>query len=452
MAGSARHRAFFHVFPDRRVPDRYEATLREVFPDFAPGNFSFVPELDGWVWTTFHDFQWDLNYANPDVLAAMLDTMLFLSNRGVEILRLDAAPFIWKRMGTDCENEPEAHRILQALRALVRIGAPAVAFKAEAIVPPEQLVQYLGGHDVFEPECDLAYNNQLMVMSWSSLAARDARLMTLALQRLRPAPAPTAWVTYVRCHDDIGWAVSDGDAAAVGLNGFAHRRFLNDFYSGTFDGSFGAGATFQENPATGDARIAGTAAALCGIERARADGDADAIERGVRRLTLLYSIAFSYSGIPLVYMGDEIALGNDYSYVDDPATRGDVRWMNRPWMDWVAAERRHDPATVEGRVFAAFRALVDARRRLMVLRAGGDVRPRWTDAPSVLAYQRLHPRSRPFLALTNFADDEATCDAGILGATGLVGCDTVCSSDGPLVVRDGRIHLPGLGFVWLLAT
>jgi amylosucrase len=452
MAGSARHRRFFHVFPDRTEPDRYEATLREVFPDFAPGNFSFVPELNGWVWTTFHDFQWDLNYANPDVLAAMLDTMLFLANRGVEILRLDAAPFIWKRMGTDCENQPEAHRILQALRALVRIGAPAVAFKAEAIVAPEQLVQYLGAHDVFEPECDLAYNNQLMVMSWSSLAARDASLMTVALQRLRPAPPSTAWVTYVRCHDDIGWAVSDEDAVAVGLNGFAHRRFLNEFYSGVFPGSYALGATFQENPATGDARIAGTAAALCGIELARASADADELERGIRRLVLLYSIAFSYGGIPLVYMGDEIALGNDHSYVDDPATSGDVRWINRPVMDWDAAGRRKDPTTVEGRVFDALASLVDARRRLMALRGGGDVRLRWTDAPAVLAYQRHHARSRTFLALVNFADHPVMCDAGILATTAMTRFETVCSSDGPLRVHDGRIHLPGLAFAWLLAS
>jgi len=230
MAGDPEHRDFYLVFGDRELPDAYERTLPEVFPDHAPGSFTFVPEMGGWVWTTFHDYQWDLNYANPRVFAAMLH----LANQGVDILRLDAVPFTWKRMGTNCQNQPEAHLLLQAFHGLVRLAAPAVAFKAEAIVAPEQLVQYLGAHDRFRPECDLAYNNQLMVMLWSSLAAKDARLATAALQRLRPPPATTGWCTYVRGHDDIGWAVSDADAAAVGWNAFAHQRFSTTSSAGAF--------------------------------------------------------------------------------------------------------------------------------------------------------------------------------------------------------------------------
>ena len=270
-AGDPEHRDFYLVFPDRTLPDAYERTLPEVFPDTAPGSFTRVPELGGWVWTTFHDYQWDLDYTNPAVFTAMLRTMLDLANHGVDVLRLDAVPFLWKRMGTDCQNQPEAHLLVQAYRGLTRLAAPGVLFKAEAIVAPDMLVQYLGAHDRYRPECDLAYHNQLMVLLWSSLATRDARLAARALSRLRPAPATTGWVTYLRCHDDIGWAVADSDAAAVGWNGFDHRRFLADFYAGRYPGSFARGAVFQENEATGDARTSGMAAALCGIAQPAGD-------------------------------------------------------------------------------------------------------------------------------------------------------------------------------------
>ncbi|MDQ1642428.1 MAG: amylosucrase, partial [Actinomycetota bacterium] len=295
-AGDPAYRAFYRIFPDRTEPDRYEATLPEVFPDNSPGSFSHVEGV-GWVWTTFNSFQWDLDWSNPDVFRAMLDTMLSLANHGVDVLRLDAAPFLWKRVGTDCQNQPEVHLLLQALRALVSIAAPGVAFKAEAIVAPEQLVQYLGADDRFRPECDLAYHNQLMVMLWSSLATRDVRLARTSLARMRPAPPSTAWVTYLRCHDDIGWAVSDDNARASGLDPHAHRAFLSDFYAGIHPGSFARGAVFQSNPRTGDRRISGSAASLSGLEAALAAGDAAEVDLSLRRLLMLYSVVYSYGGV-----------------------------------------------------------------------------------------------------------------------------------------------------------
>ena len=220
------------------------------------------------MWTSFHEYQWDLNYANPAVFRAMLGTMLALANRGIDVLRLDAVPFLWKRMGTDCQNQPEAHLLLQAFRALTRLAAPGLVLKAEAIVSPEMLAPYLGGHDRFRPECDLAYDNQLMVMLWSSLATRDVRLAEQALSYRRTAPPPTSWVTYVRCHDDIGWAVWTptprprvSTASPPALPGRLLRRAL-------FPGRSAAARCFQDNPATGDARTSGMAASLCGIEAA----------------------------------------------------------------------------------------------------------------------------------------------------------------------------------------
>jgi amylosucrase len=453
LAGDPTYRAFYRLFPDRTLPDAYEETLREVFPDWAPGNFTWIPELDSWVWTTFREYQWDLDYTNPAVFGAMLETMLFLANRGVEVLRLDAVPFLWKKLGTDSENQLEAHLLLQAFRALVRIAAPATIFKAEAIVAPAELTKYLGAHgDRRRSETQIAYNNQLMVLLWSALAERRSTLITSALQRLAPSPSGTAWATYVRCHDDIGWAVSDEDAAALGINGFAHRRFLNDFFSGRFYESFARGELFQENPATGDARISGTAAALAGVEDALERGDERALDLAIRRLLLLYGIAFSFGGVPLLYMGDELALPNDRSFLADPEKADDNRWLHRPAMDWEAAERRHDPATVEGRVFAGMRRLVEARRSLPVLHAEAPAEALWTDDEGVFAYARRDLAGRRFLGLANFDRIARSVDAELLGRAGLAAPRDALNELGTVLVGGGRIHVPPLTGAWLVET
>ena len=442
-AGDAHHRAFYRVFPDRQQPDAYERTLREVFPEWAPGNFTWDEEMSAWVWTTFHSFQWDLDWSNPDVLLAMAGNLLFLANCGVEVVRLDAVPFMWKQLGTSCENLPECHQLLRALRALVAIAAPATIFKAEAIVAPDDLVQYLGAGDPPRRECDLAYNNQLMVMLWSSLAARDARLMANALRRMERQPLGTSWVTYVRCHDDIGWAVMDEDAATVGSSGVGHRSFLSAFYAGAYHGSYARGALFQVNPATGDSRISGTAASLCGIEAAIADNDLDALDRAIERLRLLSSVAFAMGGTPLVYMGDELGLRNDHEWESDSQRASDNRWMHRPPMDWVAAGRRHDITTVEGRIFTRFTRLVAARRRLADLDAGRSTSI--IDAPDPALF--LLRRGGDFAAVANFAGDERQL---ALGPVGLSQWRAVEASPG--AVADGmELVLPTDGYAWLVS-
>jgi amylosucrase len=447
QAGDPACREMYLIYPDRTAPDVYEATLPEVFPDTAPGSFTEVPGL-GWVWTTFHDYQWDLNYANPVVFRQMLATMLTLANRGVDVLRLDAVPFLWKRPGTDCQNQPEAHLLLQAFRALTRLAAPGLVLKAEAIVGPEMLVQYLGAHDRYQPECDLAYDNQLMVMLWSTLASRDVRLAEHALSRRRAAPAPTAWVSYLRCHDDIGWAVSDADAAAAGLGGFEHRRFLSEFFAGRFPGSFARGALFQENPLTGDVRISGMAASLCGIESAVADGDEAELTLGLRRLESMYAVVFSFGGIPLIYMGDELAMPNDPGWAEDPAQAHDNRWMHRPPMDWDLAARRGDPSSVEGRAFRALQGLARARQQLLALRSGGTTEILPTGNRSVLAYRRVHPRSAPFLSLTNFSDFSQLVDAEIVARAGLTR-PRLAHGSTPVDPGASRIELEPWSFAWL---
>jgi len=381
------------------------------------------------------------------VFAAVLETILWLAGRGIEIFRLDAVPFMGKRLGTTCMNQPEVHDIVQALHALTKLAAPAVVFKAEAIVAPDDLVAYLGAHHRYRPECELAYHNQLMVMLWSSLATKDARLAVQSLRRLRPIPSETSWATYIRCHDDIGWAVGDVDAHAVGFDPFAHRDFLNAFYSGRFPLTYARGALFGENPQSGDARISGTAAALCGISEARERRDDAALDAGIRRLVLLHAVTLGWGGVPLLYMGDELAQDNDTTYLDDPALAADNRWMHRPYFDDGAAARRHDPATVEGRVFGWFRALVRTRAGLPALHAAGESAVLQPDSPHVLAWRRRHPRSGHFVGLVNFSEKPAGVDVRLVAGLGVL--DTVLASDGPPRVEDGRLWLPGLSFVWL---
>jgi amylosucrase len=448
LAGDPAYRDFYLFFPDRSEPAEYERTLPQVFPDLAPGSFTQLSS-GSWVWTTFHEFQWDLNWANPAVFRAMLGVLLSLANRGVDVVRLDAAPFLWKRLGTDGQNQPEAHRILQALRALTRVAAPGLVLKAEAIVGPDQLVPYLGGHEPYRPECDLAYDNQLMVMLWSSLATRDARLAAHALGRRAPKPAMTGWVTYVRCHDDIGWAISDEDGRAVGLDPFTHRRFLADFFAGRHPGSFSSGQDFQFNPVTGDARTSGATASLAGLDTALTGGTPSEVAAALDRVVLLYAVAYSFGGIPLVYMGDEIALRNDDGWDADPAHADDNRWLHRPRMDWAAADRGTDTGTVEGHVFGALSALGAARRSTESLRSDADTEILEVDNPHVLAFRRKHPRATPVLVLANFSDHAETVGVHVLHLAGLVDTRLAEPMAGRLALEQGRLRLEPWGFAWV---
>ena len=387
-AGDPRYRDYFHVYPDRRIPDQYERTLPEVFPAFAPGNFTWDDQLQGWVWTTFNEWQWDLNWSNPDVFVEFIDIIGFLANQGADCVRLDAIAFTWKRMGTNCQNQPEVHALTQALRAAARIMAPSLIFKAEAIVGPQDVVAYLGQGTHAGKVSDLAYHNSLMVQIWSALASRDGRLLATALDRFAPIPVTTAWATYLRCHDDIGWAIDDADASDVGWNGYDHRSFLADFYAGEHAGSFARGMHFQSNPETGDRRTSGSAASLIGIEAAMAANDDSALDTAVDRLLCAYAMVFGFGGLPLLYMGDELGLLNDHSYLADPEKAADNRWVHRPAMDWTSAEDH--AGGIPGRVFHAISALIRARKGLPALHASVTTEAFAADDPAVLVFRRRH--------------------------------------------------------------
>lgn len=367
--GDSFYRRYFHMFADRELPDAYERTLPEVFPDFAPGNFTFDEESYSWVWTTFNSWQWDLNWHNPEVFYEFADLILWLANLGVECLRLDAIAFLFKRMGTNCQNQPEVHSITQALRAIAKIAAPALIFKAEAIVGPADLAPYLGVGKHAGKVSDLAYQNSLMVQIWSALAAKDTRLFTAAMNRFPAKPPSTVWGTYLRCHDDIGWAIDDADAASVGLQGFEHRKFLAEYYAGLYPMSDARGLVFQENLETGDRRISGSAASLIGIESAVTNGDEGQLDLAIRRYLLAYHLVLGYGGLPLLYMGDELALLNYYDFVDNPQHADDNRWVHRPPMPWDQAARRHEPGTLEHRVWHGLRHAIGVRSSLPAMDA-----------------------------------------------------------------------------------
>jgi amylosucrase len=447
--GDADKRAYYITYPDRTEPDLWEQSLPEVFPEIAPGNFTFSEELNAWVWTTFNDYQWDLNYANPAVLSEMLDAILFLANAGVDVLRLDAVAFTWKRRGTNCQNQPEAHLIAQILRSFTQLGAPGVLLKAEAIVGPRELTGYLGAHGAHgeRAECQLAYHNQLMVMIWSGLASRDAILLSTAMRRLSPTPAGAGWATYVRCHDDIGWAVDDSDAAAAGINGGLHRAFLASFYRGDFEGSFAEGASFSVNEETGDERTCGSTASLAGLSRAIRSADVAGVSLAVKRITLAYGLAASF-GMPLLYMGDEVGLCNDLNYVNVPAHADDSRWMQRPLMDWDAVARSNDPDTIEFQIRSSLMHLFRARAQTGALVQGGDSWIVESGDPRVFAFGRYHPREGRLLGVANMSEVEVDVSPEMFAGVGLSSTATNVLHTPGVGVWDGRLHLPALTLAW----
>ncbi len=444
-AGDPFYEGFYRLYDDATIPLQFEETLLEVFPDQAPGNFTWDAEMGKWVWTTFNSFQWDLNWENPEVFLAILAVILDLANAGAEVLRLDAVAFMWKRMGTICQNEPEVHDILQALNQAASVAAPATIFKAEAIVGPRELVPYLGAGRHTGKVCNLAYHNSLMVQFWSALASARTDLMTHTLRHHFPERFTGAeWATYIRCHDDIGWAITEGDAEAVGVTGPGHRKFLADFYAGRFPRSFARGADFQVNAATGDARTNGTLASLAGLEAA---ATAEEIELAIARILLGHSLIAAFGGVPLIYMGDEIGLLNDRTYRDDPHLAGDGRWMHRPAMDWNVADGAEAADTPAGRIWRGTRRVLRVRAQTPAL--AGNVASRILET----GHDKLFCLERPGLdarvvALLNMTDKLQQIEARRVGldAAALPPDLLTCS---PPAQEGDRIRLPPYASLWI---
>lgn len=441
---------YYLLYDDRTLPDAYERTLWETFPDTSPGNFTFNDTLQKWVWTTFNSHQWDLNWANPQVFLEIAEIMFFLANKGVDVLRLDAVAFMWKRMGTLCQSEPEVHMILQALRAACRVVCPAVIHLEEAIVGPQDMLPYLGRGVHDGKEGNLAYHNSLMVQFWSALAARDTALMTHVMGTHFPEVLNNAtYATYIRCHDDIGWAITEEDAEAVGVTGPGHRAFLSDFYEGIFPGSFARGALFGVNEKTGDKRMSGSFASLAGLERALDEGDAAGVDRAVARINLGHTLIAGYGGIPLIYMGDEIAMLNDYGYRDDTDHAHDSRWLHRPKMDWDVVDRvrQGDDGSPEARVWHGLKHVLDRRKATPELHGGHPVRVPVAPVKGVFALLHDAPTG-PLLCLFNFTEDTVFIPGEWALGEGVEALQDALT-DRPAQMDNGNLMLLSYGSLWL---
>ena len=435
---------YYRMYPDREMPDRFEKTINPVFPDEHPGCFTYRNGMRKWVWTTFHNYQWDLNYENPAVFNAMAGEMLFLANIGVEILRLDAVAFTWKKEGTSCENLPQAHTLIKAFNALTNIVAPAMLFKSEAIVHPDEVMKY-----IHADECQLSYNPQLMALLWSTLATRDVSLLRHSMERRFQIPDDCAWVNYVRCHDDIGWTFSDEDMEHLGLTPQGHRKFLNEFYTGQFEGTFARGMPFQLNPKTGDMRVSGTTASLCGLELGLTSENETEIELAIRRILLLYGVITTIGGVPIIYLGDELGMLNDYSFEEDAETVGDTRWVHRPAFDWEVAEHRQELETVQGRVYSGILRLLQIRQQnLAFTRADTEIID--TTNPHVFGYFRHH-NDQSVLVLANFSEASQVIPAKRLRTLGLRKTVTDIVN-GRIIVAAEQLMLEPYQFVILLAS
>jgi amylosucrase len=376
--GDAQYQDYFYMFPDRSVPDQYERRMPEVFPESSPGNFTYIGECKKWVMTVFHSYQWDLNYRNPGVLIAMLENIFFYANLGVDILRIDAPAFIWKEPGTTCQSLPEAHTILRLIKQCVQAATPGMALLGEAIVAPSAILKYFGTGAFTAKECDLAYNATQMALQWDALATGDTRVMLAAQPELLKKPVGASWITYTRCHDDIGLGYEDHMIAAAGYQPMAHRKFLQDYYSGCYPGSDARGALFSVNPATQDARISGTLASLCGLEaagRPEAAGAVASLEaagserarQAIDKILLMQAHSFFIGGIPMLFYGDEAGYTNDYSYLDDPGKSYDNRWMHRPVIDWKKNARTEEQGTTEQIIFSGTQKLISIRKKLALV-------------------------------------------------------------------------------------
>ncbi len=405
-AGDKYYQDFFYFFDDRQMPDAFDQSMPEIFPESAPGNFTWVPECQKWVMSVFHHYQWDLNYRNPLVFVEMLDNIFFYANLGVDLLRIDAPAFIWKQVGTTCQNLPQAHTILQLIKLCVEISAPGMAILGEAIVAPAEIMKYFGTGQYTARECDFAYNATQMALQWDALATGDVRVMMAAQHELLKKPLGTSWITYTRSHDDIGLGYENYMIEEAGWNAFDHRNFLKNFYSGNFAGSFSSGALFSSNPKTGDARISGTLASLCGLEKALNSKNERAVDMAVRRILLMQAQSFFIGGMPMLFYGDETGTTNDYSYQGDPGKSYDNRWMHRPVIHWEKMKRKDIKGSPEEWIFSGTRKLLELRRKFPLL---SDLKNlSWLTAHNVhVASFVRKDRTKSLFFLFNFSSEES---------------------------------------------
>lgn len=404
-AGEGEYMSRYFFYDNGEIPARYEETVPQVFPTTAPGNFTWLPEIGHYVLTTFYPYQWDLNYRNPRVFNEMMYNFLFLANQGMDIIRIDAVPYIWKELGTSCRNLKEVHTIVRMMRMIAEIVCPSVILLGEVVMEPEKVVPYFG--TVEKSECHMLYNVTTMATTWNSIATRDIRLLKKQMDIVSRLPKQYTFLNYLRCHDDIGWGLDFDTMKQWGMEEPSHKRYLNDYFTGKIAGSISRGELYNDDPVTQDARFCGTTASMCGIEAAGFEGNAEKMQTAIQEDLMLHAYMLTQSGIPMLYSGDELGQVNDYSYKDDAEKASDSRYLHRGAFLWELADKRKDLSTVQGQLFQMLNRLEQIRRQENVFSQEAEVYTYDVHNDSILGILREYKGER-FIALFNFSENEQT--------------------------------------------
>lgn len=404
-AGEGEYMSRYFFYDNGDIPARYEETVPQVFPTTAPGNFTWLPEIGHYVLTTFYPYQWDLNYRNPRVFNEMMYNFLFLANQGMDIIRIDAVPYIWKELGTSCRNLKEVHTVVRMMRMIAEIVCPSVILLGEVVMEPEKVVPYFG--TVEKPECHMLYNVTTMATTWNSIATRDIRLLKKQMDIVSRLPKQYTFLNYLRCHDDIGWGLDFDTMKQWGMEEPSHKRYLNDYFTGKIAGSISRGELYNDDPVTQDARFCGTTASMCGIEAAGFEGNAEKMQTAIQEDLMLHAYMLTQSGIPMLYSGDELGQVNDYSYKDDAEKASDSRYLHRGAFLWELADKRKDLSTVQGQLFQMLNRLEQIRRQENVFSQEAEVYTYDVHNDSILGILREYKGER-FIALFNFSESEQT--------------------------------------------
>ena len=440
-AGEKEYQDRYFFFDSWDIPNEFEKTVPQVFPTTAPGNFSWCPEANKVVMTTFYPYQWDLNYRNPTVFNDMTANMLNLCNHGVDIIRLDAVPYIWKTLGTSCRNLPQVHTLVRIMRMATEIVCPGTLLLGEVVMEPSKVVPYFGTVD--KPECQMLYNVTTMASTWHTVATRDVRLLKHQLETVFALPKQYVFLNYLRCHDDIGWGLDYDYLKQFGVSEVPHKKYLNDYLTGNYYGSDSRGELYNNDPKLGDARLCGTTASLCGIEAAEYERNSAKLDKSIKLDIMLHAFLFTQSGIPVLYSGDEIGQLNDYSYHNDPLKYDDSRYLHRGKLSWDSVARRSDPTTREGRIFTAIRKLAQIRKAYTMFESNADawVVETWND--HVLGIGR-YCKGEKMIGLFNFSESDQTAWVNEPETY----YDMLTGNERPA----RAVGIPGFDFAWLMTS
>ena len=435
--GDGEYMSRYFFYDNNEIPRKYEETVPQVFPTTAPGNFTYLQEINQYVLTTFYPYQWDLNYKNPRVFNEMMYNFLFLANQGIDIVRIDAVPYIWKELGTSCRNLERVHTIVRMMRIISEIVCPSVILLGEVVMEPEKVVPYFG--TVEKPECHMLYNVTTMATTWHSLATEDIRLLKQQMDVVNQLPKEYTFLNYLRCHDDIGWGLDFDTLKNWGMEEVTHKRFLNDFYTGRYEGSVSRGELYNDDPITQDARFCGTTASMCGVESAGFEGNEEKMKAALQLDFMLHAYMLTQSGIPMLYSGDEIAQVNDYTYKENPLKQEDSRYIHRGAFHWELAKNRNDTSTVEGKIFQGLDKLEKLRKKETVFDSSASVYTYDVHDNGILCIMREHAGEK-FFGIFNFSTSDRIAwmqEDGIY--ENLISRETMELKD---------VLIPAHGFIW----